>query len=73
MPSLLIRSGTILTMNDRFDIVEGDVSVRDGRIVAVGGHITERHDRTVEADGGFVLPGFILRKMFGPALLPFLA
>jgi hypothetical protein len=32
--SLLIRSGLILTMNDRFDLVEGDVSIRDGRIAA---------------------------------------
>ena len=36
MPSLLIRSGTVITMNDRFDVVEGDVSIRDGRIAAIG-------------------------------------
>ena len=57
--SLLIRGGLILTMNDRFDIVEGDVSVRDGRIAAIGPAIDDRHDRVIDARGGYVLPGFI--------------
>ena len=46
-------------MNDRLEIVEGDVSIRDGRIAAIGSHITEKHDRTIEARGGYVLPGFV--------------
>jgi cytosine/adenosine deaminase-related metal-dependent hydrolase len=57
--SLLLRAGIILTMNDRFDVVEGDVSIKDGRIAAVGSNIAERHDRVVEARGGYILPGFI--------------
>lgn len=57
--SLLIRSGLVLTMNDRFDIVEGDVSVVDGRVAAVGPNIGERHDRVIDARGGYVLPGFV--------------
>lgn len=57
--SLLIRSGLILTMNDRFDIVEGDVSIVDGRVAAVGPNIGQRHDRVIDARGGYVLPGFI--------------
>src|SRR5437879_498914 len=57
--SLLIRSGTILTMNDRFDVVEGDVSIRDGRIAAVGSNISSTHDRSINARGGYVLPGFV--------------
>jgi 5-methylthioadenosine/S-adenosylhomocysteine deaminase len=46
-------------MNDRLEIVEGDVSIRDGRIAAIGSHITEKHDRTIDARGGYVLPGFV--------------
>src|SRR5216110_146503 len=57
--SLLVRGGTVLTMNDRFDVVEGDVTIKDGRIAAVGSNIPERHDRVVEARGGYILPGFI--------------
>src|SRR6266511_4831325 len=59
MPSVLVRSGIILTLNDRFDIVEGDVSIRDGRIAAIGSNIAERHDRVIDARGGYVLPGLV--------------
>jgi 5-methylthioadenosine/S-adenosylhomocysteine deaminase len=57
--SLLIRGGVVLTMNDRFDIVEGDVSIVDGRIAAIGSNIAAQHDRVVDARGGYVLPGLI--------------
>ena len=59
--SLLIRNGLILTMNDAFDIVEGDLSVRDGRIAALGANVdgSVSYDRIVDARGGYVLPGFI--------------
>jgi 5-methylthioadenosine/S-adenosylhomocysteine deaminase len=48
-------------MNDAFDVVDGDVSIRDGRIAAVGPNAggSLRHDRTVDAGGGYVLPGFV--------------
>ena len=57
--SLLIRSGLVMTMNDRFEVVEGDVSIRDGRIAAVASHIDAPHDRVVDARGGYILPGLI--------------
>jgi len=57
--SLLVRGGTVLTMNDRFEIVEGDVSIKDGRIAAIASNITQQHDRVVDAGGGYILPGFI--------------
>jgi 5-methylthioadenosine/S-adenosylhomocysteine deaminase len=57
--SLLIRGGLVITMNDRLDIVEGDVSIRDGRIASIASVVSEPHDRIVEARGGYVLPGFI--------------
>ena len=59
MASLVIRGGTVLTMNDRFDVVEGDVLVRDGRIVAVGRIDAGRHDAVLDASAALVLPGFI--------------
>jgi len=46
-------------MNDALDIVEGAVSVRDGRIAAVGTEPSERHDTTIDAGGAYLLPGFI--------------
>src|SRR5256885_10123491 len=60
MPSsILIRSGIILTMNDRFDVVEGDVLIEDGRIAEIGSHLTAKHDRVLDARGGERLPGVI--------------
>src|SRR6266404_8470533 len=46
-------------MNDRLDLVEGDLSIRDGRIAAIAGAIDEPHDRILDANGGYVLPGFV--------------
>jgi 5-methylthioadenosine/S-adenosylhomocysteine deaminase len=57
--SLLIRGGLVLTLNDRFDIVDGDVSIRDGRIAAIGSNLPDRHDTVIDARGGYVLPGLI--------------
>jgi 5-methylthioadenosine/S-adenosylhomocysteine deaminase len=57
--SLLIRNGLVLTMNERFDVVSGDVSIRDGRIAAVGNVAGDPHDRVIDAHGDFVLPGFV--------------
>jgi len=62
MTSLLVRNATILTMNDAFDVVEGAVLVRDGRIVAVGAEATIGStpvDRVLDARQGFVLPGLV--------------
>jgi cytosine/adenosine deaminase-related metal-dependent hydrolase len=59
---LLIRNATIVTMNDRFEIVHGDVWVRDGRIVEVGathGQVDESPATVVDARGGFLIPGFV--------------
>jgi 5-methylthioadenosine/S-adenosylhomocysteine deaminase len=47
-------------MNDALDIVEGDVLIRDGRIAAIGAvPAGTRADRTIQAHGGYVLPGFV--------------
>src|SRR5713101_7754159 len=57
--SLLIRGGLVVTMNDLWEVVEGDVSIRDGRIAAIGANLTGHHDRVVEARGGYIVPGLI--------------
>jgi 5-methylthioadenosine/S-adenosylhomocysteine deaminase len=57
--STLIRNATILTMNDAWEVMEASVSVRDGRIDAIGPEPLEPHDRVVDAGGGFLLPGFV--------------
>ena len=47
-------------MNDAFEVIEGDVLVRGGRIVAVGSVAPdEPADRTIDAHGSYLLPGFV--------------
>jgi len=46
-------------MNDAFDIVHGDVVVRDGRIVSVGTADLSSATRVINAHGAYLLPGFI--------------
>jgi 5-methylthioadenosine/S-adenosylhomocysteine deaminase len=56
--SVLIKGGTVVSMDAANTIVEGDVLVRGGRIVAVG-DVSESADLTVDARGCAVLPGFV--------------
>ncbi len=57
--SLHIQRACILTMNDAFDIIEGDVLIEDGRIRSVGGlGPSARHD-AIDAAGDYLLPGFV--------------
>ena len=46
-------------MNDALDVIEGSVSVRDGRIDSVGVDPEGVYDVTIDAAGAYLLPGFI--------------
>ena len=59
MSSTLIRNALVVSMNDRLDVIEGDVSVRDGVIDRVGPVIDGRFDSIIDARGAYLLPGFI--------------
>ncbi|MEP6592139.1 MAG: amidohydrolase family protein, partial [Acidobacteriota bacterium] len=58
-PATLIRNATIVTMNDRLDVLDGAVLVRDGRIVSVGPEPETGQHAVIDAGGGYLLPGFI--------------
>src|SRR5437588_8564165 len=57
--SILIRNGTIVTMDQQSSIVRGEVLIRDGRIAEVGGAFNPDGDETIDAHGCAVLPGFV--------------
>jgi 5-methylthioadenosine/S-adenosylhomocysteine deaminase len=59
MSSCLIRNATILTMNDRLEVMTGAVSVREGRIAAVGSEPSAPHDVVIDATAHYLLPGFV--------------
>jgi len=56
--SILIKGGTIITLDANERVVEGDLLVRDGRIVSIG-ETTETASEVIDARGCAVLPGFV--------------
>jgi 5-methylthioadenosine/S-adenosylhomocysteine deaminase len=57
--SILIKGGTVVTMDETNSIVHGDVLIRDGRIAGLVGEIDETVNDVIEAEGCVVLPGFV--------------
>jgi 5-methylthioadenosine/S-adenosylhomocysteine deaminase len=58
MKSILIKGGTLVTMDDQDSIVQGDLLIQDGRIAAVG-EVGHKADIVIDAAGCAVLPGFV--------------
>lgn len=56
--SILIKGGTLITIDANDSVAAGDLLVRDGRIAVVG-EIKESADEVIDARGCAVLPGFI--------------
>jgi 5-methylthioadenosine/S-adenosylhomocysteine deaminase len=56
--SILIKGGTIVTMDQHDSIVQGDLLIRDGRITNLGA-ATVTADVVIDARDCAVLPGFI--------------
>ncbi|MEY3823786.1 MAG: hypothetical protein RL628_1894, partial [Actinomycetota bacterium] len=56
MLDYVIKGGTIVDGTGA-DRRQGDIGVRDGVIVEVGGSITESAKQTIDADGAIVTPG----------------
>jgi len=57
--SILIKNGTIVTMDEKNSIVSGDVLIRDGRIAEIGESVGTDADETIDASNCAVLPGFV--------------
>src|SRR6476660_1097959 len=58
MSSILIKNGTLVTMDDRNSIVRGDLLIRDERIAEIGG-TGQSADTVIDAAGCAVIPGFV--------------
>lgn len=58
MSSILIKNGTVVTMNVRDSIVRGDVFITDGRIAEIGG-TGHTADTVIDATDCAVIPGFV--------------
>ncbi len=61
MSEVVFRGGTILTIDPQSQVLAGDVAMRDGRIVQVGGTyqpITRDYE-VLDCDGMVVMPGLV--------------
>jgi 5-methylthioadenosine/S-adenosylhomocysteine deaminase len=56
--SILIKGGTLLTMDEQDAIVHGDLLIRDGLITSIG-ETGQAADIVIDAEGCAVLPGFV--------------
>lgn len=59
MASLLIKNGYLITMDPKGSRFYGDILVQDDRILKIAPQINDLTDKTIDASGGLVLPGFV--------------
>lgn len=59
MTSLRITGARVVTMNDAMDVVDADLAIVDGRIVAMGHDVGHAHLPAVHVGGDWILPGFV--------------
>lgn len=60
---LLVRGGTVITVDPLDRIVDADVAVRDGRIVAIGSNLDVAAARVLDARDAAVIPGLVNAHM----------
>ena len=58
MTSILIKGGTLVTMDTKNSILQGDLLIDDGRIASIGA-TAKLADVTIDATDCAVLPGFV--------------
>jgi 5-methylthioadenosine/S-adenosylhomocysteine deaminase len=58
MSSILIKNGTLVTMDSQNSIARGDLLIADGRIKEIGG-TRQTADTIIEASDCAVIPGFV--------------
>src|SRR5262245_60333661 len=59
MESILIKNGTLITMNARREVIQADLSIAESRIQRIAPRIATRADRVLDAANKIVLPGFV--------------
>src|SRR5882672_4296910 len=57
--TILIKGGTIVTMDEGNSIPYGDLLIRDGRVAEIGPDIDAQGSEVVDATGCAVVPGFV--------------
>jgi len=56
--SILIKNATIVTQNEKREILEGDILIQGNEIAEVG-KVDEKTDSVIDASGKMAIPGFV--------------
>ncbi|MGE5390801.1 MAG: 5'-deoxyadenosine deaminase [Deltaproteobacteria bacterium] len=56
---LLIKNGTIVTMNEARDIIQGDLLIENDRVASIGGTVDDHEITVIDAARKLVIPGLI--------------
>lgn len=60
---LIIKNGTILTMNNQMEVIENGVVIIEGnKITAIGNNALANEyqaEKVIDADGGIIMPGMV--------------
>ncbi|MDF2960829.1 MAG: N-ethylammeline chlorohydrolase [Paenibacillus sp.] len=67
MGSTLIKQAQLVTMNDRNEVLTGDLLIENDRIAGIGPEIKTAADRVIDGRGKVVLPGFVQTHIHGSA------
>ncbi len=59
MESIIVKNGTLITMNARREVIHADLSIRESRIQRIAPRIATRADTVLDASNKIVLPGFV--------------
>ncbi|MDN4073926.1 5'-deoxyadenosine deaminase [Fictibacillus terranigra] len=59
MPSILIKNAEIVTMNEKDEIIRGDLYIENNRIIDIGQSLDYQADKTIDATNKTIIPGFI--------------
>jgi len=59
--TLLIKNGTIVTMNSKREIITGDILVKEDRIAAIGNNLdtSDNTENIIDAKGMIIIPGLV--------------
>ncbi|MCK5884694.1 MAG: putative aminohydrolase SsnA [Bacteriovoracaceae bacterium] len=64
MSSILIKNGTVVTLGENNKVLHGhDLLIENDRITKIGKNIEAKADKTINAHGKLVMPGFINAHM----------
>lgn len=63
MASILVKNGTVITMNARRDVVQADLFIENDRITRVGPHLDAQADTVIDATDRVVMPGLVQSHM----------